>query len=145
MRTIAATATAFVSIVVLAACQTTETELKESGAPPLSAAQVSEIFTDSTLRSETQKGNPVYIYYAPDGAMKGLVTWKGGSERDAGRWEVSNDGLLCAQWDTWREAERSCWQLYTMDGKLVWEDRVNSDGPKVDDSDMPEKGNTMDL
>ncbi|MEQ9329455.1 MAG: DUF995 domain-containing protein [Rhodospirillales bacterium] len=120
-----------IAIMTLAACQTTQESMKESGATQLDKAQVAALYTDHTVPWASGKGAS---YHAPDGSYK----WKSnGGDTGAGTWHVNDAGSVCIDVAFW--GGENCWEVWDSSGTIVV---IDSSGKKQNKSDGT-KGNVL--
>lgn len=79
-------------------CSTTQ----EARPGPLTKEQVEETVAGNTFKLADDE---VYALMAKDGSLKGLNLPNGAT---TGRWRVSNNDVLCAEWDTPEGSIENC-------------------------------------
>jgi hypothetical protein len=72
---------------------------------PLTAQQVEQTIAGNTMKAADEEA---YAYVAKDGTLKGLNIPNGAT---SGQWRVSDNGVLCAEWDTPQGGVENCDQL----------------------------------
>ena len=60
------------------------------------------------LAGNTVKGNGWSMLVTKDGKLKGVE----GGYGDSGRWHASKDNLFCRTWNSWGQAQESCFQVF---------------------------------
>lgn len=85
----------------------------------LSADEIRKLFSGVTIRREGG-GWVWYGYYAPDGSLRGRAEWTGGGQTGTGHWEISEDGLLCREWDNnWGGGGYGCSRIYRYGDQII--------------------------
>ncbi len=69
---------------------------------PLTKDQIEEAIAGNTFKAADDE---VYALVAKDGSLKGLNLPNGATD---GRWRVSDNGVLCAEWDTSGGSVENC-------------------------------------
>lgn len=123
-----------IAIATLAACQTTEEALTESGAVKMADWEVEATLSNSTREWASGKGSS---YYSPDGAY----VWKMNSGKSGdGTWSVNDDGQMCFAVPEWYNGAEQCYTMYKKaDGSIV------SVGPKGEEHQLGayQEGNAL--
>ena len=112
----------------LAGCASTSDEMAEKGIAPMTADQLEATFP----------GNTAYIkgsgwewagYYADDGTIRGRSWWSGGEETATASYEITDDGLICRDWDNnWGSGGYGCSRYYQDGDKIVYDAVSGSKG-----------------
>lgn len=98
--------------VVLSGCgpTTVNTLVEQQGAQQLAAQDVLALVTGNTLRVHSFDED-ASLYFDPSGRLFGKVT---ASEKDRGKWDVSQGGELCFRMNTWWYGDLRCFQVYSV-------------------------------
>lgn len=81
----------------------------------LKSEAIKALISGTTIVAETQlprfadrKDKTFYLHIKADGTLK-ILTFLG--EVDTGKWEVTNEGLYCSQYDNTRKGKKSCYRV----------------------------------
>ena len=91
----------------VAACLLSNSAFTEDSMP-LTAAELRSLFPGTTSTGKTASGFKFHSYRAPGGKLYGAS----GGETDEGRWEITDEGQLCRQWNLWDGREWRCWIFF---------------------------------
>jgi len=76
---------------------------------------IKALIAGNTLVAETQlpyfadrKDKTFYLHIKTDGALK-ILTFLG--DIDTGKWEITDEGLYCSQYDNTRKGKKSCYRV----------------------------------
>lgn len=88
--------------------KTVNTLVKEQGATQMSGHEILQLVKGNTLFLHSFNED-VHLYFDPSGKLfaKGLST-----EKDKGKWDVSEGGELCLRMDTWWYGDLRCYSVY---------------------------------
>lgn len=94
----------------LAACgPTTVTSLtKEKGAQQITATDVLALVKGNTLFLHSFNEDS-HLFFDPSGRLYGL---NAGTDKDSGKWDVSEHGELCMRMDRWWYGDLRCFEVY---------------------------------
>ncbi len=106
--------------------------------------EIKALHADKTVNGVNEKGSKWVVYYDPSGKVRGRANWSGGSETDTGIWEATQDDMFCIKFEKWQDANRRCWQVYMVDGKLNYIGKVGDAKSEVD-KDTWRQGNPENL
>jgi hypothetical protein len=132
-------ALAAVSFALPAVADTEEQDMIKRGLKASSADESRKSVPDTTLCGEVPGGIQVCIYYDTDGKMYGDAM----GSRAAGKYNVTDDGQMCSEWDNPMWAN-SCTKSYT-DPKTNQTYSTDEDGEVTFISKTQEKGDPMEL
>ena len=134
-----------VAVSSLWGCASTAERMAKKGIEPLTADE---------LRT-TLPGNSVYErgdtweytgYLRSDGTLFGRSWWDGGEETATGKWEITDEGLYCRDWDNdWGGGGYGCLRMYRDGDKIVYDWASGSKGKNPTGTMLPVKGNAFDL
>lgn len=132
------------AVLALSACSSLEKDLKESGAKPMTKGEIKTLYADKTVNGVSENGSNWVVYFDPSGEVRGRSNWSGGSDKDSGTWQATEDDMICIQFRKWQNGRLRCWQLYLVDGKLTYIGRKGGAETQEDDDTWVE-GNVENL
>ncbi len=97
-------------------CATTQ----EARPGPLASEQIEQTIAGNTMKAADQEA---YAYVGRDGTLKGLNLPNGAT---AGQWRVSDNGVLCAAWNTPQGSKENCDQLSLISREIGYQWGGNS-------------------
>ncbi|MEQ8710898.1 MAG: DUF995 domain-containing protein [Rhodospirillales bacterium] len=100
------------ALMTLAACQTTQENLAESGATKLDKSAVTSVFSGNTVPWSSGEGSS---FHAADGNY--MYKSNAGST-GSGTWRVSDAGDYCFIVKDWYDTEQ-CFEIYKKDDQLI--------------------------
>lgn len=104
----------FIFSLLLSGCVTSQQKfqdkMKAQGINPLASPEIRKLFSDATMFSSSGMGE-YRGYYTKDGKIEVEDWWIRAESIDRGKWEASEDGLLCQYFGVWTEEER-CYSVY---------------------------------
>ena len=114
---------------VLVACSASPASLREQGHEPLNNAQLSNAFSDSTLKWRIPGSVSGTTRYMADG--RAVTNWGEGDR--AGNWRTE-DGELCTRYEGVDGGEATCYTIFRIDGEYRFfvGGELNSTGRIVD-------------
>ncbi|MEM6943218.1 MAG: hypothetical protein AAF416_07785 [Pseudomonadota bacterium] len=96
--------------------------ITESPRAALNPTEIEVFLRDSTLSHQSDE-LVWHVYLGRDGSLTGLARGEDGRQvqRARGRWEVTEDGFLCRQWDgSWGGGASGCAQVYQFGTDFVF-------------------------
>ncbi len=78
----------------------------------VSADEMQALISENTMSGQTGEGSNFHVFHGSDGTMKGRS--QGGYD-DSGTWEVTARGEYCRRWKEWRDGDRDCFIMYSLD------------------------------
>ena len=115
------TLTVMLSVILLGVCVASDKDqfmkdMKAKGINPLSAGEITELYSDTTEYGKNQKYE-WEGYYSADGKVKGRAWWNGGEAVDEGDWRATYDDLLCFKYfGKWSKNGERCFAVYPSSG-----------------------------
>ena len=92
-------------------------DMKAKGVSPLSAGEITELYSDSIEYAKNQKYE-WEGFYSSTGQVKGRAWWNGGEAVDDGQWKATNDDLLCFEYfGKWSKNGERCFAVYPSSGE----------------------------
>lgn len=92
-------------------------DMKTKGVNPLSAVEITELYSDSTEYGKNQK----YEWegsYSANGKVNGRAWWNGGEDLDEGEWKATDNDLLCFEYfGKWSKNGERCFAVYPSSGE----------------------------
>jgi len=76
------------------------------------ADEMQALISENTMSGQTGEGSNFHVFHGSDGTMKGRS--QGGYD-DSGTWEVTARGEYCRRWKEWRDGDRDCFIMYSLD------------------------------
>ncbi len=87
------------------------------GINPLSASEITELYSGSTEYGKNQKYE-WEGFYSATGQVKGRAWWNGGEAIDDGEWKATDEGHLCFEYfGKWSENGERCFAVYPSSGE----------------------------
>lgn len=91
--------------------------MKTKGVNPLSAGEITELYSDATEYGKNQK----YEWegsYSANGKVNGRAWWNGGEDLDEGEWKATDNDLLCFEYfGKWSKNGERCFAVYPSSGE----------------------------
>lgn len=99
-------------------------ELRQLGAQPLTAPQITELVQGRTLfgqiASGPESGRIRSHRFEPDGYFKSTNSWD--KRSDGSKWTVQGEGRLCRRYLGWYNKKVLCRQVYLLANRYYWID-----------------------
>ncbi len=89
------------------------------GVKPLTAVELKEVLSDSTLYLKHPTKYEGKMYYSADGTSQGKVWGSWGDATSEGNWYVKDEGVICEKWGPWGgkpHRGENCYEFYPGDG-----------------------------
>lgn len=88
-------------------------EAIEEGAQKLTAEQARAAYSGNTVEGKIPAAGVRYgIYCAQDGRISGKAKTPAGSDKDTGKWRVTDKGEVCFHWEIWENNSENCNPVY---------------------------------
>lgn len=132
MKTVSGLVPAIALMLLLSGCVSHGVESTRGDSKKLSARQLSELVSGSSVRLEGY-GQSATVEFSGDGTMIGTNT---SGEEDKGKWQVKQD-KLCLQFKKWAQGDRLCYlaagsgsayQLFNGKGMMIYDLTVLTPG-----------------
>ena len=92
-------------------------DMKTEGVNPLSAGEITELYSDSTEYGKNQKYE-WEGFYSANGKVNGRAWWNGGEALDDGEWKATDNDLLCFEYfGKWSKNGERCFAVYPSSGE----------------------------
>jgi hypothetical protein len=77
----------------------------------VTADKMRELISENTMSGHSENGTNFHVFHGSNGSMKGKAQ---GGYSDSGTWEVTARGEYCREWKNWRDGDRDCFIMYSL-------------------------------